>query len=198
MTEWVSRQHLFYGVFDRKVSSVALSKLLLHGVSNNDPRLAAIKVKGEQIVDLNDKSRVTRSKKKTEQWTTIPLLVKIFKLLVNELACCALDTTAEDFEDEESNTESEGDDKNNGVNGFNMVGDDLFFDDESGLNIDDQDVISDPLYSLDLEAYLKEFVQGFSTQVYFREFAAHLNAEELKVLVKYGINVPQPVLGASS
>ena len=39
LTEWLSRQHVFYGAFDNKVSIVALSKLLQHGINENDGRL---------------------------------------------------------------------------------------------------------------------------------------------------------------
>ena len=49
LTEWVSRQNLFFGGYDRKVSIVALSKILEHGVTNDDSRLNEILVKGEEI-----------------------------------------------------------------------------------------------------------------------------------------------------
>ena len=39
MTAWVARQHVFYGAYEKKVSLVALAKLLMHGVGNNDARL---------------------------------------------------------------------------------------------------------------------------------------------------------------
>ena len=39
MTEWVVRQHVFYGSYEKKVSIIALAKLLQHGVMNNDTRL---------------------------------------------------------------------------------------------------------------------------------------------------------------
>ena len=39
LTEWLSRQHVFYGAYDNKVSIVALAKLLQHGVNENDGRL---------------------------------------------------------------------------------------------------------------------------------------------------------------
>ena len=36
---FIFRQHLFYGSYEKKVSVVALAKLLQHGVNNNDTRL---------------------------------------------------------------------------------------------------------------------------------------------------------------
>uniref|UniRef100_A0A8C6WK97 Importin 9 n=2 Tax=Neogobius melanostomus TaxID=47308 RepID=A0A8C6WK97_9GOBI len=87
MTEWMSRQHLFYGQYEGKVSTVALCKLLQHGLIADDKRLQDIVVKGEEIYAPEEGIR-TRSKsaKNPERWTNIPLLVKIFKLIINELA----------------------------------------------------------------------------------------------------------------
>ena len=39
MTEWVMRQHVFYGSYEKKVSIMALAKILQHGVNSNDTRL---------------------------------------------------------------------------------------------------------------------------------------------------------------
>lgn len=195
MTEWVSRQQAFFGQFDRKVSYVALSKLLLHGVQVNDPRLANIQVKGDLICAAEGSRIMTRSKKQQEQWTEIPLLMKIFKLLINELGFSALEHTDEltdcEDEDEESGSENDENKENSPQRGAGgLTGDDLYFDDECGLNADDQDVINDPLYSLDLEGHLKELLQLFSAQIYYPEFCNHLNVSEKKVLAKYGIPVP--------
>uniref|UniRef100_A0AAX7VCJ3 Importin N-terminal domain-containing protein n=1 Tax=Astatotilapia calliptera TaxID=8154 RepID=A0AAX7VCJ3_ASTCA len=87
MTEWMSRQHLFYGQYEGKVSTVALCKLLQHSLNTDDKRLQDIVVKGEEIYSPDDGIR-TRSKsaKNPERWTNIPLLVKIFKLIINELS----------------------------------------------------------------------------------------------------------------
>ena len=49
LSEWVSRQHLFFGNYDRKVSNVALCKLLEYGVTQDDFRLNEIIVKGDEI-----------------------------------------------------------------------------------------------------------------------------------------------------
>lgn len=47
LTEWVSRQHSFFGRYDRKVTVVALCKLLEYGVTQDDSRLNEITVKEE-------------------------------------------------------------------------------------------------------------------------------------------------------
>lgn len=49
LSEWVSRQHLFFGRYERKVATVALCKILEHGVTHDDSRLNEITVKGDQI-----------------------------------------------------------------------------------------------------------------------------------------------------
>jgi len=182
MTEWVSRQHLFYGVFDRKISVIALGTLLLHGVSVQDPRLMNITVKGEQ--KNSSKQMVTRSKKSAEEWTIIPLLVKIFKLMVYELSCVTTE--------EEPATDSESDDDEDKENGGTTDIQDLLFndDEESGLNLEDQDILSHPMYAVDLKTYLREFCTAFCGQSYFHEFLPHLNLQEKKVLVKLGILKP--------
>ena len=64
------------------MSTAALAKILQHGVSNNDSRLTEIIVQGDQI---HSETRVTRSSKRTEQWTQVPLLAKLLKLLINEI-----------------------------------------------------------------------------------------------------------------
>ena len=49
LTQWCSKQHLFFGTYERKVTAVALSKLLEHGITTNDTRLQDILVKGDQV-----------------------------------------------------------------------------------------------------------------------------------------------------
>lgn len=50
LSEWVSRQHLFLGRYERKVSTVALCKILEYGVTQGDSRLDEITVKGDIII----------------------------------------------------------------------------------------------------------------------------------------------------
>ena len=42
MIEWVGRQHVFYGSYEKKVSIMALAKILQHGVNSNDTRLQVL------------------------------------------------------------------------------------------------------------------------------------------------------------
>ena len=50
LTEWASKQQLFFGSYDRKVSIVALCKLLEYGVTQGDNRLNEIMVDGDLII----------------------------------------------------------------------------------------------------------------------------------------------------
>jgi hypothetical protein len=71
-----------------KVSLTALAKLLQYGVNNNDDRLNEITVRGEEIFAENGGGGMrTRSSRaaRPEQWTSVPLLAKIFKGLCHEI-----------------------------------------------------------------------------------------------------------------
>ncbi|XP_031423786.1 importin-9 [Clupea harengus] len=171
MAEWMSRQHLFYGQYEGKVSTVALCKLLQHGLNTNDKRLHDIIVKGDEIFNQDEGIR-TRSKsaKNPERWTNIPLLVKVFKLIVNELSSVveanATRTSAADWtqesggmwEDQEEQEEDDDDDE--GLHGqllsdlisANKYDDDYYEDDDE----DDPDALKDPIYQIDLQAYLTD------------------------------------------
>ena len=213
LTEWVSRQHVFYGAYENKVSILALVKLLQHGVNSNDARLQEINVKGDEILVDTGVRRVTRSAAKHEpqQWTTIPVLAKIFKLVVNEMTN-SLDALAQAEGDEDADTDEEweddeegaaaGDVGENGMGALNSGGvsnghpADLsklldpalnaYFEDEDE---EDPDAKADPMYSLNLKQYLTEFLHEFCKQPYFPHFSRHLNVVERGSLKAIGIQV---------
>uniref|UniRef100_A0A4W4F5V3 Importin N-terminal domain-containing protein n=1 Tax=Electrophorus electricus TaxID=8005 RepID=A0A4W4F5V3_ELEEL len=197
MTEWMSRQHLFYGQYEGKVSAIALCKLLQHGLNTNDKRLQDIVVKGEEIFNPDEGIR-TRSKsaKNPERWTNIPLLVKIFKLIVNELSSVVeananRATPAEWSPDsvrmwEDQEEEEEGEEEDEGLEGqllsdlisSNKYDDDYYEDDDE----DDPDALKDPIYQIDLQAYLTDFLTQFAQQPCYTMFSGHLNDSERRVL----------------
>ena len=74
------KHHIFYGAYENKVSIVALSKLLQHGVNTNDTRLQGINVKGDMIIKPGVNQIRTRSQKdkQTVEYTSIPVLVRCF------------------------------------------------------------------------------------------------------------------------
>lgn len=105
-THWLTRQPSFYGAYERKISTLALCKLLQHGVTSKDVRLTTVTIREQidmptvsstteaasssssSVANTNTNKYRTRSQtsKQQQQWTTIPVLVKIFKLLINELS----------------------------------------------------------------------------------------------------------------
>lgn len=203
MTEWMSRQHLFYGQYEGKVSTVALCKLLQHGLNTDDKRLQDIVVKGEEIYAPDEGIR-TRSKsaKNPERWTNIPLLVKIFKLIINELATVvetnACRANAADWSQDSSgmweDEEEEGgddDDEDEGLAGqllsdiiaSNKYDDDFYDDDEE----DDPDALKDPINQIDLQAYLTDFLTQFAQQPCYSMFSGHLNNNERQTLQSIGL-----------
>uniref|UniRef100_A0A674PGE9 Importin 9 n=1 Tax=Takifugu rubripes TaxID=31033 RepID=A0A674PGE9_TAKRU len=203
MTEWMSRQHLFYGQYEGKVSTVALCKLLQHSLNTDDKRLQDIVVKGEEIYSPDDGIR-TRSKsvKNPERWTNIPLLVKVFKLIINELSTVveanASRANAADWsqdssgmwEDNDAEDEDE-DEEDEGLAGqllseliaSNKYDDDYYEDDEE----DDPDALKDPIYQIDLQAYLTDFLTQFAQQPCYSMFSGHLNNNERQTLQSIGL-----------
>uniref|UniRef100_A0A7N8YHL6 Importin 9 n=1 Tax=Mastacembelus armatus TaxID=205130 RepID=A0A7N8YHL6_9TELE len=182
MTEWMSRQHLFYGQYEGKVSTVALCKLLQHGLNTDDKRLQDIVVKGEELYNPDDGIR-TRSK---SYWFHI-VLVKIFKLIINELSTVveanASRANAADW--------SQGEHKwfPNIFFFFFLVllllptDDDYYEDDEE----DDPDALKDPIYQIDLQAYLTDFLTQFAQQPCYSMFSGHLNNAERQTLQSIGL-----------
>ena len=74
LTEWCSKQHLFYGAYESKVSALALCKLMQHAIENNDSRLQGILVNGEQI--HSEQGIRTRSKSASHQgWYLIYIII---------------------------------------------------------------------------------------------------------------------------
>ncbi|KAG7261839.1 hypothetical protein CRUP_022882 [Coryphaenoides rupestris] len=184
MTEWMSRQHLFYGQYEGKVSTVALCKLLQHGLNTNDKRLQDIVVKGEEIFNPEEGIR-TRSKsaKNPERWTNIPLLVKVFKLIINELS--SVEQDGEEAADDEDDEEDEGlaGQLLSDLIASNKYDDEYYEDDEE----DDPDALKDPLYQVDLQAYLTDFLTQFAQQPCYSMFSGHLNDAERRALQSIGL-----------
>uniref|UniRef100_A0A8C6PT67 Importin 9 n=1 Tax=Nothobranchius furzeri TaxID=105023 RepID=A0A8C6PT67_NOTFU len=190
MTEWMSRQHLFYGQYEGKVSTVALCKLLQHSINADDKRLQDIMVKGDEIYSAEDGIR-TRSKsaKNPERWTNIPLLVKIYKLIINELSTVMEANASRGNTEEEEGEDDDDDDE--GLAGqllsdliaSSKYDDDYYEDDDE----DDPDALKDPIYQIDLQAYLTDFLTQFSQQPCYSMFSGHLNNTERQTLQTIGL-----------
>jgi hypothetical protein len=49
------------------------------------------------------------------------------------------------------------------------------------------DALQDPVYHINIQQYLTEFLQSFSQQPYFHAFLQHLNKQEKQVLESIGV-----------
>ncbi|XP_076333062.1 importin 9 [Tachypleus tridentatus] len=199
LTEWCSRQHLFFGAYESKISTLALCKLLEHGVENNDQRLVTITVKGEQIFNSISEIR-TRSKtsQSPDQWTEIPVLVKIYKLLINELSNAMEQTMIQeddeeeseddDFEDIEANQENTNSALSNILSQFAPASDYAGYDIEDE-DEEDPDALADSLYHVNLQEYLTQFLKLLAQQPYYSTFSQHHTPQERQVLQLAGISI---------
>uniref|UniRef100_A0AAZ3Q4E5 Importin N-terminal domain-containing protein n=1 Tax=Oncorhynchus tshawytscha TaxID=74940 RepID=A0AAZ3Q4E5_ONCTS len=204
MAEWMSRQHLFYGQYEGKVSTVALCKLLQHGLNTNDKRLQDIVVKGEELLGPDEGIRTrSKSSRNPEKWTNVPLLVKVFKLIVNELSSVveanAIRAAAADWSPGDAlqlcnrmwEEEEEEEDEDEGLAGqllSDLIASNKY--DENYYEEDDEedpDALKDPIYQIDLQAYLTDFLTQFAHSPCYSMFSGHLNDAERRVLQSISI-----------
>ena len=115
-----------------------MAKILEHAISKDDKRFQNIFVKGDRIINPIEGIK-TRSKSKSEKelYTQVPLLVKIYKLLINELNNQIEDRkddndeNGEDY-DEYDDEEEEGADEDDN----NDADDNDAFQQETNIEID--------------------------------------------------------------
>lgn len=192
ISNWLSKQNMFFGNYERKVTTMALCKLFEYGVTTQDNRITSINVKEMITTDISNKNTVKTRSQTSQQWVTIPALVKIFKLLIIEL------NYLKDLEKSESDswTEDEESVNQDGVEKsppkIKYVSD-LYFNDEDEENTDDDQLIAelmkDPIFQANMEDNLTKFLQNFSTNEHFPAFAAHLNDTEKQILQDIQIKV---------
>lgn len=76
LSNWLPRQPMFYGTYERKVSTMALCKLFEHGVTTNDQRLVSVKIRDivETSSEQNGNRRQTRQQTSNvqQQWVDVP------------------------------------------------------------------------------------------------------------------------------
>ncbi|RWS09017.1 Importin-9-like protein [Dinothrombium tinctorium] len=194
LTQWLNRQHLFYGAYENKVSIMALCKLLEHSIVNSNNQdeklnLNLIRVPGDPI--SNDSPGIkTRAKSKPDQWTMIPCSVKILKLLLHELDHIDSESFNDESEEEESENESIDDARVITESSFGPLSseyeniiDQLTPEEED--DEEDSDVVNDPMFKIDLKQHLNAFIRSFVTTPYVDQFAAHLTELEKNILQKY-------------
>jgi hypothetical protein len=132
-SKWLTRQHSFFGTYERKVSVMALCKIFLHGINTQDQRLLNVTVKDLVELPTSATKVRTRSQAAHTQVIFVPIMVKIFKLLISELTNLrevknALSNTldSDDDDDDTENSAYEGID-----GGKNFTAHMLFDDGES-------------------------------------------------------------------
>lgn len=166
----VASQPFFYGVFETRLSTVALCQLLTHCVTTGDQTLCTLSVQEEEIAV--EEGVVTRSRRAagkllwpvgmvchllhtpaSPQRTQVPLPVKIMRLLVSDLQS-HLEAEADSEGSESSGGEEEG---------GNVRSMEALLHSEEGQweeSEDDPDLQDDPLLQLDVQVGSKSDEDG--------------------------------------
>lgn len=64
---------MFYGIYERKVSTMALCKLFEHGVTTNDARLVSVRIRDvAETVQNGNRPRTRLSSTGQQQWVDVP------------------------------------------------------------------------------------------------------------------------------
>ncbi|XP_074593003.1 importin 9 [Brevipalpus obovatus] len=209
LNQWLTRQHLFYGAYESKVSIIALCKLLENSLVNSDQdhrlNLNLILVPGDPVNTNEDSPGMkTRSKTagKEEKWTMIPCSVKILKLLLNEIYCIESveDLSENDFDEEEEEDDNAIDDNHHSHHScennspcippsqFQDIIDAIESDIDDEEEEDDQDILNDPISKINLGQHLTSFVRSFVNTPYASQFVSHLTENENNILQKISRN----------
>ncbi|KAF6768284.1 hypothetical protein AHF37_03485 [Paragonimus kellicotti] len=218
MRLWCACQPFYFARHEIRISILALSNLLLYIIATQDSRLMQIQTDGEEIDDhcvMTTVASRTRNKQhnRTHVFLQIPLVVKMYKLLLNELIKIleeSDDEVGDDDEEEEEETEDENEVietiETNGVDikaGPSTTGDlcelatfkckTHSMDDHSDSDSEDAMIPDDPIYSkdpamtLDVKEHLCELFRNLSKQSFYNEFSRYHTEMELSVLQKTGI-----------
>ena len=195
---WLNKQDMFYGNYERKVTTMALCKVFEYGITTQDNRLTSITVKEIVVVKDDGPPQVrTRSKSRSvlQQTVEIPALVKIFKLLIHELSYYK-----EGNLDFETDTDAEDDPSTDNIEDEGAAGDgsprnrfisDLNFNDEDDDPLDDQlmrDLFKDPVFQVNMEEKLLSDLKLLSGQLaaillFFIKFIVFVLNCSLKILI---------------
>ncbi|KAK3819975.1 MAG: armadillo-type protein [Benniella sp.] len=189
MSAWLGNHADFTGVYNQKVSTVALTKMFMSA----DPRIAAVQVQGDLIVPTSSRI-VTRSRSRTtpDQFTVTTVPVKIIRLLATDLTNKIEeeeDQAAEpDYDDEDGDDDWEDEDDGRPREQFSYLSDimdshglDMEGDDEEEV---DPDILADPIYQLNMKTYLVDFFRQCVQQnsPAFAQSASELSDIEKKTL----------------
>ncbi|EDQ85302.1 uncharacterized protein MONBRDRAFT_29399 [Monosiga brevicollis MX1] len=191
---WVQNHTDFYGNYDTIVSTVALSKLLMR----DDADLLSCTVQGEEIHKPGIQLRSRARKNGGPQFAQVPLLERVFQLLVRQHHDETLKQAEGDDDDDDAEVEDEWEDVDEQgqlADGTFVPADEIFstsdivdlgfgqFEDDLDMD-DDPDVKADPLSQVNLKEYLE---QGFvalrdGSPAQFSQLTARLTEADQKFL----------------
>ncbi|XP_041783157.1 importin-9 [Anopheles merus] len=207
LANWLSRQHLFYGQYERKVTTLALCKLFEHGVTTKDDRLNTVMIK-EQVPASNPSGAAGNTGRRTRSasaktpmvWVDTPVLVKIFKLLLHELASLreakdALNKNTDSGDEANSSSDEEAADEVSGDGGkMSFLTLLTHMDDGDEDEEEDEDdrqlmaeLMNDPIFQCDTMEYLTKFIESFSQHENFRAFLEKIDETEKNILQTFNI-----------
>ncbi|XP_053658692.1 importin-9 [Anopheles marshallii] len=193
LANWLSRQHLFYGQYERKVTTLALCKLFEHGVTTMDDRLNNVVIKEVLPVDSVNPRR-TRSTTIKTMWVDTPVLVKIFKLLLHELGSLyeakeAYTKNLDSGDDENSSSDDETDvsvDSAGKISFHTLL---THMDEGEEDEEEDEDdrqlmaeLMQDPIFQCDTMEYLNKFLNSFTQHDNFVAFLGKIDDAEKRIL----------------
>ena len=155
------------------------------------------------------RTRQTTRQTGPDQYTMIPVLAKILKLLINEFSNNlneALASSQDDDEPTDDEWEDEEEDEGLGMDNssadqgltgktsnelmISQIVDSAFSTYQDDDDEEDPDAMADPIYNLNLKQYLTEFLGQFCAQPYFPHFVEHLAEPEKISIRSLGISVP--------
>lgn len=190
-THWLSRQHTFYGAYERKVSIMALCKLFEYGITTQDPRLTSVVIR-ELAIDNSSKIK-TRSQSATQvqQWISVPILVKIFKLILNELSNYKEEKLLDEPEEWTDDDEEDGQENSPNKSSPIKISDLIFGDDDE----EDDEAMAELMQGINfgssnMEENLVAFLRTFSCDRNFSVFFQQLTDNEKELLKSIGVHLP--------
>jgi len=190
---WLSKQNVFYGTYERKVTTMALCKIFEYGVTTQDSRLTSISYK-ETIIKDDDSPIKMRTRSQTKALVSevveIPALVKIFKLLINELIHSK--ETGLDFEPETGGEEDANDDDSDSAERIQYLSSLRFSEEEEDIDKQEdeeliRELLQNPLCQTNMDENLTTFIQNFSANEHFNMFLPHLNKVEKNALKQINV-----------
>ncbi|KAJ3694783.1 hypothetical protein LUZ60_000160 [Juncus effusus] len=169
MSEWTKLQSEIQGAYQIKVTTSALALLL----STKNPELSKIQVQGHLIKKVGGIKTRSKSKSAPEQWTVVPLPVKIFSILADTIAEILEQVSSDEDDWEEVSTSDEGineammlasilpSNSNNDMKHLDALAK-IFDKEEDNESVDDDDDLTkaDPLNEIKLSEYIVNLFKG--------------------------------------